>query len=29
LAAAAQKYGNILENAGQYADKTDDELKHF
>ena len=27
--AAAQKYGNILENAGQYADKTDDELKHF
>lgn len=27
--ATAQKYGNILENAGQYADKTDDELKHF
>lgn len=27
--AAAQKYGNILEDAGQYADKTDDELKHF
>lgn len=27
--AAAQKYGNILEDAGQYVDKTDDELKHF
>lgn len=27
--AAAQKYRNILENADQYADKTDDELKHF
>lgn len=26
---AAQKYGNILEDAGQYVDKTDDELKHF
>lgn len=27
--AAAQKYRNILEDAGQYVDKTDDELKHF
>lgn len=27
--AAAQEYRNILEDAGQYADKTDDELKHL
>ena len=27
--AAAQEYRNILEDAGEYADKTDDELKHF
>lgn len=27
--AAAQKYRNILEDAGQYVDETDDELKHF
>lgn len=27
--ATAQEYRNILEDAGQYADKTDDELKHF
>lgn len=27
--AAAQKYRNILEDAGQYVDKTDDELKHL
>ena len=25
----AQEYRNILEDAGQYADKTDDELKHL
>lgn len=27
--ATAQEYRNILEDAGQYADKTDDELKHL
>lgn len=27
--AADQEYRNILEDAGQYADKTDDELKHL
>lgn len=27
--AAAQEYRNILEDAGEYADKTDDELKHL
>lgn len=27
--AAAQKYGNILEDVGQYTNQTDDELKHF
>lgn len=27
--ATAQEYRNILEDAGEYADKTDDELKHF
>ena len=27
--AAAQEYRNILEDAGEYVDKTDDELKHF
>lgn len=29
FATTAQEYRNILEDAGQYADKTDDELKHF
>lgn len=27
--ATAQEYRNILEDAGEYADKTDDELKHL
>lgn len=27
--AAAQEYRNILEDAGEYVDKTDDELKHL
>ncbi len=27
--AVAQEYRNILEDAGEYADKTDDELKHL
>lgn len=29
VSATAQEYQNILEDAGQYADKTDDELKHL